>query len=200
MEPFVRLDAIAAPLPIPNIDTDKILAGQFLKTISREGLGERLFWVMRQDPAFILNRPPWNAAGVLIALDNFGCGSSREHAPWALLDFGIKCVIAPSIADIFYNNCCKNGILPIKLPEMVVQRLLVLASEPQTARVHVDLITQTVASADGISERFEIDGRRKHDLIDGIDDIARSLEQDVAIARFEARRQAETAWINAVEL
>lgn len=195
MKPFVSLDAIAAPLPIANVDTDKILSARFLKTISREGLGDGLFWVMRQDPAFVLNNAPWDEAGIIVALDNFGCGSSREHAPWALLNFGIRCIIAPSIADIFYNNCCKNGILPIVLPEASVQRLLGLARNPDKARMQVDLVAQTVTSCDGISQGFEIDAQRKHDLLHGVDDVARSLEQEAEIAQFEAQRRVRAPWI-----
>lgn len=175
MQPFTHLDAIAAPLPLANVDTDKILAGRFLKTISREGLGEKLFWSLRQDPAFVLNCAPWSDAAILLALDNFGCGSSREHAPWALLDFGIRCVIAPSIADIFYNNCFKNGILPIVLPKGEIARLIALAQHPATARFHVDLPAQLVRPATGSPILFEIDARRKRDLMEGVDEIGDTL-------------------------
>lgn len=195
MQPFTHLDAIAAPLSMANIDTDKILPARFLKTISRGRLGEKLFWSLRQDMDFVLNRVPWNGAGILIALDNFGCGSSREHAPWALLDFGIRCVIAPSIADILYNNCCKNGILPIVLPEASVMRLLALSADPARARLRVDLAGQTIDSADGVTEIFDIDGRRKHDLLHGVDEIARSLEQEAAIVSFEAEQRISNPWI-----
>jgi 3-isopropylmalate/(R)-2-methylmalate dehydratase small subunit len=191
MQPFTHLDAIAAPLPLANVDTDKILAGRFLKTISREGLGEKLFWSLRQDPAFVLNRAPWADAGILIALDNFGCGSSREHAPWALLDFGIRCVIAPSIADIFYNNCFKNGILPVVLPVAEVNRLMDLTTNPATAQLTVDLPTQSILAAEGVPIRFDIDPRLKRDLLEGVDEIGDTLarintvsgERDCATAR-----------------
>jgi 3-isopropylmalate/(R)-2-methylmalate dehydratase small subunit len=200
MRPFIKLDAIAAPLPIANVDTDKILAGRFLKTITREGLGSKLFWTLRQDPMFVLNRAPWDKAGILVALDNFGCGSSREHAPWALLDFGIRCVIAPSIADIFYNNCFKNGILPITLLEPVVRRLLELVSEPETANITVDLAAQTVKPAGGPAILFHIDPHRKADLLDGVDEIGRAMEQDGMIQAFEARRRDEAPWITDINL
>ncbi|QTH20921.1 3-isopropylmalate dehydratase small subunit [Rhizorhabdus wittichii] len=194
MQPFTRLDAIAAPLPVANVDTDKILAGRFLKTTTREGLGDKLFWALRRDPGFVLNRAPWDRAGMLIARDNFGCGSSREHAPWALLDFGISCVVAPSFADIFYNNCFKNGLLPIVLPEAEVERLLRLAADPATARMTVDLPAQTIAAGDAVI-RFAIDPRRKQDLIEGIDEIAATLAHGDAIARFEARTAAAMPWV-----
>src|SRR5258707_4917 len=147
MTPFNKLDAIAAPLALSNIDTDKIIAARYLKTISRNGLGEGLFSSLREDPPFILNREPWSRSEILIALQNFGCGSSREHAPWALLDFGIRCVIAASIADIFYNNCFKNGILPIVLELDVVERLLTVAADAETSRMVVDLRTRTITIA-----------------------------------------------------
>ncbi|ABQ68674.1 MULTISPECIES: 3-isopropylmalate dehydratase small subunit [Sphingomonadales] len=197
MQPFTRLDAIAAPLPVANVDTDKILAGRFLKTTTREGLGDKLFWALRRDPGFVLNRAPWDRAGMLIARDNFGCGSSREHAPWALLDFGISCVVAPSFADIFYNNCFKNGLLPIVLPEAEVERLLRLAADPATARMTVDLPAQTIAAGDAVI-RFAIDPRRKQDLVEGIDEIAATLAHGDAIARFEARTAAAMPWVEGV--
>lgn len=199
MQPFTRLDAIAAPLPIANVDTDKILAGRFLKTITRQGLGDKLFWSLRQNPDFALNRAPWSGAAILVALDNFGCGSSREHAPWALLDFGIRCVIAPRFADIFYSNCFKNGILPIVLSHAQVDRLMALASDPERARMKVDLIGQTVASADGRVESFEIDGQRKSDLIHGVDEIGRTLGSGTKIDAFEARHRSSQSWIGSVE-
>ena len=200
MRSFTQLNAIAAALPLANVDTDKILAGQFLKTISREGLGEKLFWSLRRDAEFVLNRDPWRSAEILVALDNFGCGSSREHAPWALLDFGIRCVIAPSIADIFYNNCFKNGILPIVLPIQAIDRLLRLAFNPTTARMVVDLPSQTIETADGRVERFSIDTRRKEDLINGTDEIGRSLSLESSIVSFEDRYYLERGWIKDIEL
>lgn len=195
MQPFTRLTAIAAPLPLANVDTDKILAGRFLKTISRQGLGEKLFWSMRQEPDFILNRAPWDRAGILIALDNFGCGSSREHAPWALLDFGIRCIIAPSIADIFYNNCFKNGILPIALPEPVVRRLVRLTADPATAQITVDLAAQTVEPCGGPAIRFQVDARRKQDLLTGVDEIGRAMDREAEIAAFELWQRDERPWV-----
>lgn len=195
MQPFSCVDAIAAPLPIENVDTDKILPGQFLKTITRAGLGKVLFWTLRQDPAFVLNSAPWDTAKILIALDNFGCGSSREHAPWALLDFGITCVIAPQIADIFYNNCFKNGILPVILPPEAVSHLLTLATNPVTAQLRVDLPSQTVTASDGSIYHFTIDPARKADLLAGVDEIARALDRTDAIAAFEVQQAAFAPWI-----
>jgi 3-isopropylmalate/(R)-2-methylmalate dehydratase small subunit len=200
VQPFIRLSAVAAPLPMANIDTDKILAGRFLKTTTRLGLGDKLFWSLRQDPKFLLNHAPWNAARILVALDNFGCGSSREHAPWALLDFGIRCIIAPTIADIFYNNCFKNGILPITLPEPVVRRLLRLTSDPLTATLTVDLAAQTVEPAGGPAIRFNVDGRRKRDLLDGVDEIERALGKESEITSFETRRQRDWPWLEDIGL
>ncbi len=200
MQPFTRLTAVAAPLPLTNVDTDKILAGRFLKTITRQGLGEKLFWTMRQEPDFMLNRAPWDKAGILVALDNFGCGSSREHAPWALLDFGIRCIIAPSIADIFYNNCFKNGILPVMLPGPVVNRLIRLASDPATAEMTVDLAAQTVEPAGGPAIRFRVDARRKQDLLAGVDEIGRAMEREDDIAAFEARRRRERPWVADIDM
>lgn len=200
MQPFTSLDAIAAPLPLANVDTDKILAGRYLKTITREGLGDKLFWSLRQEPDFVLNCAPWNNAGILVTLDNFGCGSSREHAPWALLDFGIRCIIAPSIADIFYNNCFKNGILPVVLPSEHVRHLIDLASNPATARMTVDLVTQTVAPADGSIIVFNVDTRRKEDLLNGVDEISRAIGEEVKISAFEARRQSERPWVADIDM
>jgi 3-isopropylmalate/(R)-2-methylmalate dehydratase small subunit len=198
MQPFVRLDAIAAPLPIANVDTDKILAGRFLKTISRAGLGDKLFWSLRQDPHFVLNHAPWDKSGILVSHDNFGCGSSREHAPWALLDFGIRCIIAPSIADIFYNNCFKNGILPIILPQAQVAQLIVNASDASTARMTVDLAAQTIDSASQPTIHFEVEPRRKADLLDGVDEIDRSLREELSISAYETRHRKAQPWIGEI--
>lgn len=198
MQPFRRIDAIAAPLPMENVDTDKILAGRFLKTISREGLGEKLFWSLRQDPQFVLNRAPWDKAEILVALDNFGCGSSREHAPWALLDFGIRCIIAPSFADIFHNNCIKNGILPVTLDAPVVHHLISLLADPEQSGMIVDLETQTVVAGDGLSLCFEIDPAQRRDLLDGSDEIDKSLRYDASIASFEACRSEQAPWITPI--
>lgn len=200
MKPFENLEAVAAPLPIVNVDTDKILPGRFLKTISRHGLGAALFASLRQDPQFILNREPWNRAEILVALDNFGCGSSREHAPWALADYGIRCIIAPSIADIFYNNCLKNGILPIILDRQDVDVLLFLVADCTTAILKVDLEAQTVAAADGSVVTFEIDAQRKNDLLAGLDEIGRSMECEAKIAAFEAARRKKHRWFPSVPL
>jgi len=194
MQPFAKLDAIAAPLPLENVDTDKILAAQFLKTVHRAGLGKALFAALRQDPDFVLNRSPWDRAGILVAGANFGCGSSREHAPWALLDFGIRCVIAPGIADIFYNNCFKNGILPIRLPGEEVTTLMTLASDPATAPMVVDLKAQTVTAA-GCAFHFDVDAKRKNDLLNGIDEIAETLKYTPDIDRHEAMAQSQRPWM-----
>ena len=194
MTPFTRLDAVAAPLPLANVDTDAILPAAFLKTVSREGLGQGLFATLRRDPSFVLNRAPWDQAGILVALDNFGCGSSREHAPWALLDWGIRCVIAPNIADIFHNNCCKNGILPVVLPAADVRRLLATTADPATARLVVDLPAQTIATREGDGFAFDFDPGRKRDLIEGVDEIGRSLAEEASIRWFETERAASQPW------
>jgi 3-isopropylmalate/(R)-2-methylmalate dehydratase small subunit len=200
---FGCLTAVAAPLPLANIDTDKILPGRFLKTVRRDGLGTALFDTMRFDdagrekPDFILNREPWRNAQILIARGNFGCGSSREHAPWALTDFGFRCVIAPSFADIFYNNCFKNGILPIVLDEQTVELLLDGAMSAQTATLTVDLLQQIVRRSDGTSLPFEIAPERKRVLELGLDDIAETLELVSAIDAFEAGYRTHGAGIAA---
>ena len=165
-----------------------------------QGLGDKLFWSLRQEPDFVLNRAPWNAAGILVALDNFGCGSSREHAPWALLDFGIRCVIAPSIADIFYNNCFKNGILPVELPEPVVRQLMRLASDSATARMTVDLVAQTVEPVGGPAIRFKVDARRKEDLLGGVDEIGRAMGREEDIVAFERHRKQDLSWIPDIDM
>lgn len=195
MEIFNTMSAIAAPLPLANVDTDKILAGQFLKTITRQGLGAKLFYTMRyaddgrERPDFILNQPPWREAGILIALDNFGCGSSREHAPWALADFGIRCIIAPSFADIFYNNCFKNGILPIVLTHDVVQKLLGLAQDPFSAMMTIDLPGQRIRFVRGDDVKFDLAPERKEALLYGLDEIGASLKRLDAIERWEAQTE-----------
>lgn len=193
MRRFTQLDAVAAPLPLDNVDTDKILPGEYLKTVSRSGLGRALFARMRyrddgsEVPDFILNRDPWRKAGILIAGANFGCGSSREHAPWALIDFGISCVIAESFADIFYNNCFKNGILPIALDTAARDGLLRRADDAETARFKVDLEAQVIATQDGSTICFEIDPGQKAALIEGRDEISETLAQDAALTAWEAR-------------
>ncbi len=198
MQKFTTLTAIAAPLPIQNIDTDMIIPKQFLKTIKRTGLREGLFYEMRftvegkKIEEFVLHRAPYTNAKILVALENFGCGSSREHAPWALADFGITCVIAPSFADIFYNNCFKNGILPVTLPREQVDTLMQVASGGQ--QITVDLPTQTV-KAGNHEFAFTLDPFRKHCLMNGLDDIGLTLEKSAAISAFEAKLKAERPWM-----
>ncbi len=200
MEKFTTLTGIAAPMPLVNIDTDMIIPKQFLKTIKRTGLGKNLFDEMRYTPEgeeipdFVLNQPAWRNAEILVAGDNFGCGSSREHAPWALLDFGIRCVISPSFADIFYSNCFKNGILPITLPEDQVAVLMEDAKKGANARITVDLEAQTVTTSDGQSFPFEVDPFKKHCLLNGLDDIGLSLEKAAAIDAYEARAVTQRPW------
>ena len=201
MQKFTQLSGIAAPLPLVNIDTDMIIPKQFLKTIKRSGLGVNLFDEMRYDddgqeiPHFVLNKPQYRAALILVAGDNFGCGSSREHAPWAIADFGITCVIAPSFADIFYNNCFKNGILPIALPQEQVDALMKDAEKGSNARIDVDLQAQTITSSDGDVFSFEVDAFKKHRLLNGLDDIGLTMEKADAIDQFESRAAAERPWV-----
>jgi 3-isopropylmalate/(R)-2-methylmalate dehydratase small subunit len=201
MTPFTTLTGIAAPMPLVNIDTDMIIPKQFLKTIKRSGLGKNLFDEMRytpdgkEVPDFVLNQPAWRKAEILIAGDNFGCGSSREHAPWALLDFGIRCVISTSFADIFYNNCFKNGILPVVLPQEQVDILMEDARRGANARIMIDLAAQTVTASDGTSFRFDVDPFKKHCLINGLDDIGLSLQKVAAIDRFEAASTNARPWV-----
>ncbi len=201
MEPFKTLRGIAAPLPMINVDTDMIIPKQFLKTIRRSGLGAALFHELRtrpdgsSNPDFVLNQPAYSKAQILVAGANFGCGSSREHAPWALLDFGIRCVIAPSFADIFYNNCFKNGILPIALPQADVNKLMDDAERGANAIITVDLEAQEIRGPDGGCVKFDIDPFRKACLVNGWDDIALTLRHDDAIAAFEQRRAQSVAWL-----
>ncbi|MDP5346167.1 MAG: 3-isopropylmalate dehydratase small subunit [Paracoccaceae bacterium] len=201
MEKFTKLTGIAAPMPLVNIDTDMIIPKQFLKTIARTGLGKNLFDEMRytqegqEIPDFILNQPAYRASEIIVAGDNFGCGSSREHAPWALLDFGIRCVISTSFADIFYNNCFKNGILPVVLPKEAVDVLMADAQKGANARISVDLENQTVTSSDGQSFGFEVDAFKKHCLMNGLDDIGLSLEKVAAIDSFESRAKTLRPWV-----
>ena len=198
MQPFTTLSAIAAPLPIVNIDTDMIIPKQFLKTIERTGLSKGLFYEMRYDvngnkiEDFVLHREPYTKANILVAGDNFGCGSSREHAPWALLDFGIRCVIAPSFADIFYNNCFKNGILPIALPQAQVDALMKVAEEGLD--VTIDLDKQLIRAAN-VEYTFDVDAFRKHCLMNGLDDIGLTLQKAGNIDAFEAKQKAEKHWL-----
>ena len=194
MDKFTTLTGIAAPMPLVNIDTDMIIPKQFLKTIHRSGLGKNLFDEMRfnadgsEVADFILNQPAYRDSQIIVAGDNFGCGSSREHAPWALLDFGIRCVISTSFADIFYNNCFKNGILPIVMPQEVVDVLMEDARKGANARMTVDLENLTVTTSDGQSFAFELDPFRRHCLLNGLDDIGLTMEKSTAIDTFETQR------------
>jgi 3-isopropylmalate/(R)-2-methylmalate dehydratase small subunit len=201
MDKFTTLKGVAAPLNMINVDTDKIIPKQYLKTIKRTGLGKSLFAEMRYDEQgreksdFVLNQGPWRKATILVSGNNFGCGSSREHAPWALLDFGIKCVIAPSFADIFFNNTFKNGILPVILPEARVNELLRFLLELPGAEITVDLPNQTVTGPDGKTDKFDIDPFRKHCLVNGLDEIGLTLEKSNQIAAYEARIKGDRAWL-----
>ena len=197
MEKLTQLTGIDAPLDIINVDTDMIIPKQFLKTIQRSGLGKNLFDEMRYTPDgaeiadFVLNQAAYRAAQILVAGDNFGCGSSREHAPWALLDFGIRCIIAPSFADIFYNNCFKNGILPIVLPQEQVDKLMDDAKRGANATISVDLEAQTIQGPDGGTISFEVDAFRKTCLMEGLDDIGLTLQKGAAIDDYEAKLASE---------
>ncbi|MDP7143458.1 MAG: 3-isopropylmalate dehydratase small subunit [Alphaproteobacteria bacterium] len=201
MDAFKKLTAIAAPLPMINVDTDMIIPKLFLRTIKRTGLGANLFDEMRFDddkkeiPDFVLNKEPYRHAQILISGDNFGCGSSREHAPWALLDFGIRCIIAPSFADIFYNNCFKNGILPIRLPQDQVETLTKQAQQTPEKEITVDLESQTITAADGQSFSFDVDPFRKHCLLNGLDDIGLTLEKGDAIESYEDSIAGKKPWL-----
>ncbi|GAB4233439.1 MAG: 3-isopropylmalate dehydratase small subunit [Methyloligellaceae bacterium] len=201
MEKFTQLTGIAAPLNIINIDTDAIIPKQYLKTISRTGLGKALFSEMRyledgsENPDFVLNKPAYRNAQILIAGENFGCGSSREHAPWALLDFGIRCIIAPSFADIFYNNCFKNGILPIVLPQEDVDKLLDDAERGANARLTIDLEKQEITGPDGGVIKFDIDPFRKHCLLNGLDDIGLTMAKADKIRSYEEKVSAQRPWL-----
>ncbi|MEM8576629.1 MAG: 3-isopropylmalate dehydratase small subunit [Pseudomonadota bacterium] len=201
MDKFTTLTGVAAPLPLINVDTDMIIPKQFLKTIQRSGLGKNLFDEMRYDdagaelPDFVLNKPQYRGAEILVAGDNFGCGSSREHAPWAIKDFGIRCVIAPSFADIFYNNCFKNGILPIALPQEVVDVLMTDAERGENARMTIDLEAQTVTTSDGEVFAFEVDSFKRHCLLEGLDDIGLTMEKGPAIDAFEVEASAARPWV-----
>ncbi len=201
MEKFTKLTATAAPLPQVNIDTDAIIPKQFLKTIQRTGLSKGLFYEMRFDEAgnpkegFVLDQPAYKDAQILVAGENFGCGSSREHAPWALLDAGIRCIIAPSFADIFYNNCFKNGILPIALPPEQVDLLMDDAERGANAVITVDLENQTIAGPDGGTIGFEVDAFRKHCLMNGLDDIGLTLEKGSKIDAYEEKQKLSQPWL-----
>ncbi len=202
MQPFRKLTGIAAPLPLVNVDTDQIIPAKWLKTIRRTGLGRGLFESLRfredgsENPDFVLNREPYRRAVILIAGENFGCGSSREHAPWALLDFGIRCIIAPSFADIFHNNCFKNGILPIVLPQETVDALMEEAEQAAEPVFTVDLETQTIHRPSGNAPvRFEVDPFKRQCLLEGLDDIGLTLQRLAKIEAFEARQRLEQPWL-----
>ena len=200
MDKFDELTGVPAPLPMINIDTDMIIPKQFLKTIKRTGLGANLFHEMRFDaegrenPDFVLNKPAYRGAKILVAGPNFGCGSSREHAPWALLDFGIRCVIATSFADIFYNNCFKNGILPIALPQEDMDKLFDDAARGANATLTIDLERQEIRGPDGGVIRFDIDPFRKKCLLEGLDDIGMTLIKQDSISDYEARARMDRPW------
>ena len=195
MDKFTKLSGIAAPLPLVNIDTDMIIPKQFLKTIKRSGLGVNLFDEMRYNsdgneiPDFVLNKPQYRDAQILVAGDNFGCGSSREHAPWAIKDFGISCVIAPSYADIFYNNCFKNGILPVTVTKDQLDALMADASDRENPELTVDLETQTITRPNGATVSFEIDEFRRECLLNGLDDIGLTLQKAEKIDSYEAQQR-----------
>ena len=201
MDKFEKLSGIAAPMPLINIDTDMIIPKVFLKTIKRSGLGVNLFDEMRyqddgsENPDFVLNKPQYRETEILVAGDNFGCGSSREHAPWAIKDFGIRCVISTSYADIFFNNCFKNGILPIVLPKAQVDVLMKDAEKGSNARIEVDLEAQTVTTSDGETFSFEGDAFKKHCLLNGLDDIGLTMEKAASIDAYESKLQVSHPWV-----
>jgi 3-isopropylmalate/(R)-2-methylmalate dehydratase small subunit len=203
MHKFTTLTAVAAPMPMPNIDTDKVIPARFLKTIKRSGLGVHLFDPLRFDadgkerPDFILNQDGYRQAQIIVAHENFGCGSSREHAPWALTDFGIRCVIAPSFGDIFYNNSLKNGLLPIRLPRAICDTLIDDAKLGGNARITIDLQRQVVVRPNGEEIHFDIDPFRKHSLLNGLDDIGQTLQHETSIGRHEARQRERQPWLPA---
>ena len=201
MDKFEKLSGIAAPMPLINIDTDMIIPKVFLKTIKRSGLGVNLFDEMRyqddgsENPDFVLNKPQYRETEILVAGDNFGCGSSREHAPWAIKDFGIRCVISTSYADIFFNNCFKNGILPIVLPKAQVDVLMKDAEKGSNARIEVDLEAQTVTTSDGETFSFEVDAFKKHCLLNGLDDIGLTMEKAASIDAYESKLHVSHPWV-----
>ncbi|MCT4555222.1 MAG: 3-isopropylmalate dehydratase small subunit [Pelagimonas sp.] len=201
MEKYTKLTGIAAPMPLVNIDTDMIIPKVFLKSIKRTGFGAHLFDEMRfnrdgtEIADFVLNKPQYRSAEILIAGDNFGCGSSREHAPWAIADFGIKCIVSTSFADIFFNNSFKNGILPIVMPQDVVDVLMADAEKGENARMTVDLETQTITTSDGEEFKFDVDPFKKHCLLNGLDDIGLSMEKVSSIDAFEAQAEQARPWV-----
>jgi 3-isopropylmalate/(R)-2-methylmalate dehydratase small subunit len=201
MDKFTVLEGVAAPLPMINVDTDKVIPKQYLKTIKRTGLGKGLFAEMRynadgsDNPDFVLNKPAYKNAKIIVAGDNFGCGSSREHAPWALLDYGIRCVISTSFADIFYNNCFKNGILPIKVSPEDLEKLFDDAERGANATLSIDLAKQEIRGPDGGVVHFEIDAFRKHCLLNGLDDIGLTMVKSDKIADHESKMKAARPWM-----
>ena len=201
MEKFEKVSGIAAPMPLVNIDTDMIIPKVFLKTIKRSGLGVNLFDEMRferdgtEKADFVLNMPQYRDASILVAGDNFGCGSSREHAPWALADFGIKVIVSTSFADIFFNNCFKNGILPIVLPQDQVDVIMKDAEKGSNARIEVDLVDQVLTTSDGESFAFDVDEFKRHCLLNGLDDIGLTMEKATSIDAFEAKAAGERPWV-----
>ena len=201
MDKFTQLRGVAAPMNMINIDTDKVIPKNFLKTIKRSGLGQHLFAEMRYDddgkerPEFVLNKPAYREAKVIVAGDNFGCGSSREHAPWALLDYGIRCVISTSFADIFYNNCFKNGILPIKVTKEQLDELMQDAEKGANAILEIDLAAQEIGRPNGEKVHFEVDAFRKHCLLNGLDDIGLTLQKESKIDSFENKRAGAQPWL-----
>jgi 3-isopropylmalate/(R)-2-methylmalate dehydratase small subunit len=201
MEKFTTLTGVAAPMDMINIDTDMVIPKQYLTTIERTGLGRGLFHEMRynadgsDNPDFVLNKPAYRNASILVTGENFGCGSSREHAPWALLDFGFKCVIAPSFADIFYNNCFKNGILPIRLPQEDVDKLMDDADRGANATISIDLEAQTITGPDGGEITFEVEEFKKHCLMNGLDDVGLTMEHEGKITSFEDDRKVTQPWL-----
>jgi len=204
MQAFTRLTGIAAPLPMTNVDTDKIIPARFLKTIKRSGLGVHLFDTLRHDetgaerPDFVLNQPPYRGAEILIAHENFGCGSSREHAAWALLDFGIRCIIAPDFADIFYSNCFKNGVLPITLPREICDLLMQDSRMGANAKFTIDLQREVVVRPNGEEIPFRTDSLRRQMLLDGLDEIGQTMQRGTAIGLFEAQQQRAQPWMQAI--
>jgi len=200
MQKFTKLTAVAAPLPMINVDTDAIIPKQFLKTILRSGLGKHLFYELRYDeegkekPGFVLNKPAYRKAQILVAGENFGCGSSREHAPWALLDYGIRCVISTSFADIFYNNCFQNGILPIKVSKEDLDKLMDDANRGANATITVDLENQEIRGPDGGMVKFEMDPFRKRCLLEGLDNIGLTLKSEKDIGEYEKKAQTARPW------
>ena len=201
MEKYQKLQGVAAPMPLVNIDTDMIIPKVFLKSIQRSGFGKHLFDEMRfnrdgtEIEDFVLNKPQYRSAEILIAGDNFGCGSSREHAPWAIADFGIKCIVSTSFADIFFNNCFKNGILPVVLPQEQVDLLMADAEKGSNARVTVDLEAQEITTSEGEVISFDVDPHRKHCLLEGLDDIGQTMEKQASIDAFETQAAAARPWV-----